>query len=256
MLPTLAAEELVLRLERERDLLEHPALAFDADGTLWSGDIGIELFEKALDERALREESLEALRAVASGFALPMKEEANEQARVLHRAFLDETLPDGLAFAMMAWAFAGFTSAELGGFIDDFLAEARLGSRVQEEIAPVLAWAERSRVPVHIVSASPRAAVVKAAEALRIPVSQVVAMTPAVEKERIRPWVVPPIPYGEGKVEALALATGLSELLGAFGDSGYDLAMLARARVPVAVRPKASLLARSHELPRLVSLSP
>ena len=61
-----------------------------------------------------------------------------------------------------------------------------------------------------------------------------------------------PIPYGEGKVHGLRARMGATPLLAAFGDNAFDVAMLRSARIPVAVRPKERLLARSHEVPDLV----
>lgn len=42
----------------------------------------------------------------------------------------------------------------------------------------------------------------------------------------------------------------------AAGDNVFDLAMLAEATVPVAIRPKQRLLVRAGELPALVAVEP
>lgn len=254
MLPAISAEELARRLERERGLLERPALAFDADGTLWTGDIGIELFEMLLAENAVREKALAHLRQLAERFGIDKAGTPTEQASLLYRGFLDTALPEDLAFAMMAWAFAGYRKSELDGFIARFLEEAHLESRWQRELTPILDWAKNASVPIHIVSASPRALIAVATQRLGIDVAEIVAMTPAVSNEEIEPWVEEPLPYGKGKVEAWLRVAKDVELLAAFGDSGYDAALLSRSRLPVAVRPKPSLIAKAEEVKGLVRI--
>lgn len=255
MLPEVSAKDVVERLERELANTTRPILAFDADGTLWSGDVGIELFERLLSEEAVKAEALSALQDLAGRFDLPKADEQAEQASLLHRAFLEEKLPEDLAFAMMAWAFAGFSLGELDDFISRYLDEAGLESRMQKELAAILDWAKVASVPICIVSASPRALIVAAAARLRIEVANVAAMTPGISHGRLEPWVEEPVPYAKGKVEALRRVVNDAEILGAFGDSGYDAHLLATARVPVAVRPKPSLLARAGEVAGLVCLS-
>jgi len=44
-------------------------------------------------------------------------------------------------------------------------------------------------------------------------------------------------------------------LYASFGDNGFDVALLAGASVPVAVRPKPRLRARAAEVPGLVELA-
>lgn len=241
-------------LERACAGVARPVLAFDADGTLWSGDVGLDLFEALLRARAVRDEAAAALRELAARFGVATSSDPNEQARSLYAAFEAGTLPEEVAYAMMAWAFAGFTTAELATFVERVLASVRLDERMHRELAPVLAWAAGAQVPVWVVSASPRAVVTAGVARLGVAASQVLAMTPRVVADRVAPSVVPPLPYGSGKVEALASAAPGTELVGAFGDNGFDAALLGRARVPVAVRPKPALLARVSEIPRLVEL--
>jgi phosphoserine phosphatase len=65
-----------------------------------------------------------------------------------------------------------------------------------------------------------------------------------------------PIPYGAGKMARLREAIGHDRpLYASFGDNGFDVALLAGASVPVAVRPKPRLRARAAEVPGLVELA-
>jgi phosphoserine phosphatase len=114
----------------------------------------------------------------------------------------------------------------------------------------------RRDVPAYVVSASPRAMVVRGVAPLGIAPERVLAMTPVVEAGVIAPRIAPPMTYAHGKVEALEARVPGRTLLGTFGDNAFDLELLSRARVPVAVRPKEALLARASELPSLVRLAP
>jgi phosphoserine phosphatase len=66
-----------------------------------------------------------------------------------------------------------------------------------------------------------------------------------------------PIPYGDGKVTRLRECIGRErEVYAAFGDNAFDVSLLQAARVRVAVRPKARLRARAHEVEGIVELAP
>lgn len=260
MLATLTPAEVVgrLRREHERALADGSpvALAFDADGTLWSGDVGIDLFEAALAEGALRPAALAALQAEAAHLGVDAPGGSTEVARALYAEYAAGRYHEPRAFAMMAWAFAGYTTAELASFVDAVLGRAAIRSRLQAAVLPVLEWAAGAGVPAHVVSASPYAAVVAGAAHLGIDAARVLAMTPAMDGAALAPRLGGPVVYAEGKLEALRSLADRPILLGAFGDSAYDAPMLRAARLPVAVDPKPSLLAVAAEIPGLVELCP
>lgn len=120
----------------------------------------------------------------------------------------------------------------------------------------MLEWASAHAVPVYVVSASCEIVVRAALDSLGIRVADVFAMAPAVEGGVIQPRIAGPVTYGPGKVEALARGSGGRSILGAFGDSAYDFAMLASSAVPVAVRPKPELRARAETCAGFVELAP
>jgi phosphoserine phosphatase len=250
------------RLERARDeaLRRSPSadvvLAFDADGTLWSGDVGIDLFEAFLAEGRVEAAALAALEREAEHAGVEARGDALAIARGLYAAFEAERYHEARAFAMMAWAFAGWAIDEVLAFAEAVLDRARIDERYHPEIAPVLAWARDRGVATYVVSASPRPIVERGAARLGFPREHVLAMTPAVSGGRVEPRLEGPSVYAEGKVEALLGARPGAEILGGFGDSTYDAAFLRRARVPVAVRPKAGLVRLAASIPALVSLEP
>jgi phosphoserine phosphatase len=79
-------------------------------------------------------------------------------------------------------------------------------------------------------------------------------MTPASTGGSLEPHIAGPITYGEGKLIAIKEARPSALLLGAFGDSAWDAAMLRASRVPVAVRPGPSLIEVAASIPGLVTL--
>jgi phosphoserine phosphatase len=255
-LPVLDDAELTQRLDAALDAAPSGVLALDADGTLWSGDVGVDTFEAALARRVLKPAALPRLRAEARAHGLAEEDDATRQAEVLYTGVSAGKVPEDHGFAMMAWAFAGFTAPELDAFVASVLAENGLDARLHGELKPVLAWARERGVATWIVSASPRAVIAGAVVRLGIPAARVVAMTPVIDDGVVLPELVLPLSYGPGKVTALAEAAGPLPILGAFGDSPFDLPLLASATVRIAVRPKKSLVARADEAPGLATLVP
>jgi phosphoserine phosphatase len=231
-------------------------IAFDADGTLWSGDIGVDTFERMLETRAIRADAGPALAREAAAHGVEAPPEPTEAARALYRAYERGAYPESDAFQMMAWAFAGYTTSQARAFGLDVVEKVGLAARLHAEVLPVLEWAKKDGIPLFVVSASCDIVVRAALERLGIAVTDVFAMSPAVEHGVVQARVVPPVTYGPGKVEALRGGAHGAPLIGAFGDSAYDLAMLGEAAVPVAVRPKPELRARAGACPGLFELSP
>jgi phosphoserine phosphatase len=236
---------LLRRLVEERAKQATPdccLLATDADGTLWTGDVGEALFEVAIERRLLRDEALPALFREASRLSPVPEGDANDVARSLNDAFKQGRYRRDDAFAMMAWSFAGYRRAELAQLATEVLDELGLGVRVRPALARVLAWAQDTGLEIVIVSASPQVIVEAAVADLGIAASQVFAMCPIEEEGVLMPALIGPRVYGDGKVGVVRSARPNATILGAFGDSAYDAALLRAARVPVGVCPTGELL--------------
>jgi phosphoserine phosphatase len=229
-----------------------PILALDADGTLWTGDVGIDLFTALLASGDVREAARDALavEAEAAGVDDPGPS-APALARALFDAFLEERYAEDRAFGMMAWAFAGWTEAEMAAFARRVAAERALAERIRPGMTAVLRWADDRGVEALLVSASPRAIVEVGASHAGIAPRSVLAMTPAVEGGRLLARLGGPATYGEGKIRAIRAARPGAPLVAAFGDGAWDVDMLRAAAVPVAVWPSERLLARAGEVPGL-----
>ncbi len=245
---TLAPERLVDELSAMLDGWEpaRAVLAFDGDGTLWSGDVGEDLFHAALRESFLLEDAEPALveEAACHQVALGDARGANAVAKALFAAYLAGTYPERETCAMMTWCYAGRELSAVQAFARDVLDVGKVQARLHDELSPILEWSDRSGVRRVLVSASPRV-IVEPAGALRgFVATDVAAATPAVAAGRVLPRMQAPVPYAEAKLTAGQELFGDARWLAAFGDNVFDIEMLTTAELGVAVRPKPKLEAQ------------
>jgi phosphoserine phosphatase len=225
---------------------EAGALAFDGDGTLWTGDVGDDFFEALLDAGDLRPEAVEAMRGVASLSGLgPADPGAGVAvARQLWRGYLDGRVAEEAMFETITWACAGWREDEIAELAGRVIARAGMESRRRPELAALIAWAREEGLEPFVVSASPRAIVEAAAAPLGFDRAHVVAATARFSPGGVMlTEVVRPIPYAAGKATLLAAALAGRPLVAAFGDNVFDVPMLEAARVAVIVEPKPRLVA-------------
>ncbi|MFO0554826.1 MAG: haloacid dehalogenase-like hydrolase [Polyangiaceae bacterium] len=252
-LERLETQALIDRLSRMLDDAPRPMLAFDADGTLWRGDVGFDLFEAGIEAGAFREAASEALFEEARSAGVEPSGPLDQLAMQLAEANLRGHYADARAFGMMAWVFAGFTETEMAAFAKQVIDERRVADRVFPYVAEVIAWARGQAVEVVVCSASPRSIVVAGVAALGIGEADVIAVTPAVEDGVLAPRLVEgPMPYAEGKATRLASERKGRTLLAGFGDTAADAHFMRVARQAVAVSPHPKLAAL--EVPGMIEI--
>lgn len=247
-------ERTALTLEPERLIEELRALigdsdpartviAFDGDGTLWSGDVGEDLMRAALRDSFLLEAALPNLLAEAQryGVAVSSRSDANAVASALVSAYLAGTYPERETCAMMTWCYAGRSLEELSAFAADVLREEELTSRLSAELAPIIDWCDAARVRRVLVSASPRVIVELAGASRGFLPGDIAAATPATAAGGVLPELAGAVPYAEAKLTAGRALFGDARWLAAFGDNVFDIEMLTTAEVGIAVRPKPKL---------------
>ncbi|NMO18872.1 haloacid dehalogenase-like hydrolase [Pyxidicoccus fallax] len=255
-----------MRMERVEETLERigqealrtpgGVLAFDGDGTLWSGDVGDDLFLALLDNGDIRPEAHAALVRLGAAHGLEAGLGARELAHQLFAEFEAGRIPEKEVYEMVAWLFAGWRVEAVRDFARDVVARREVKRRIHPEARRVVEWARGRGIPCYVVSASPLAVVQAAVvEVEGLSPSNVLACTPREDGGFVLPAIVEPIPYAAGKVQCLRARTS-QPLYAAFGDNVFDFEMLAASRVPVAIRPKPRLRARAPELPALVQLQP
>lgn len=232
-------------------------VATDGDGTLWGGDVGEDLFFAFVEHGRIEEPAAEAMRREAHSHALSDAGTGREVARRIYDAYVEGRFPEERVCELMAWCFAGWTGEEVATFARGVVNEVGLDARLHREVLSVLDRARAAGIETILVSASPVAVVEAAGGRVGFEPDAIVAARPQLEGAVLLPDVHRPIPYGPGKVKRLRERIGESRVLyGAFGDNAFDVALLASARVGVAVRPKPRLRERAHEVPGVVELQP
>jgi len=254
-LRTLPIDELLGRLEDHATRDPGGAVAFDGDGTLWSGDVGEDFFSSMIAQGQVGPAAYEALAREARAAGLDATGSPLAIASRIHSAYLADRFPEERVCEIMTWVYAGMTRADLDAAAARIVVASGVEARLHGEALRVLAWARERGIPALLVSASPRAIVEAAARLVGIEPPRIAAVTELRTSEGVvLPDVERPIPYGQGKVTGLRRILGEKPLYAAFGDNAFDVPMLCEARIPVAIRPKARLLDRAGDVPDLAVL--
>ena len=261
VLPLQSADEVWSRVaahvKEAKDASElRPVVASDGDGTLWSGDVGEDLFHAFIDRGRVGEPGLSALRREAREHAISDAGTGPDVARRINEAYEQGRFPEERMFEIMAWCFAGWTRAEATAFARDTVERAGVKGRLHPEALRLLDRARQAGLEVVLVSASPLLVVEAAGALAGFDAGHVVAARCRYEGDIMMAEVERPIPYAGGKVANLRARIGGRPLLAALGDNAFDVEMLASARVGVAVRPKPRLRERAPMVPGLVELAP
>ena len=229
--------------------------AFDADGTLWSGDVGDDVFHEAVTSELLRDDARDALAREASAHRIETTGSPSSIAARLFAAYLAGSYPERSAYALMTWCYAGFSLSELNALARRTFEKTGLTQRLHLELAPILRFAREAGVRVAVISASPLPIVREAVRAWGIDGEEAVAASrPALTSDVILDHLAAPVPYAEAKPPAVKALAPNHELLASFGDNVFDIELLRAAKMGVAVRPKPALRARLAELPGIVLL--
>lgn len=239
----LRADALCARLEASLDAGAEGVLASDGDGTLWRCDIGDALFDTLVDGGELREAARDALAEEAGAAGLGGDGDANVLARRLRDAYRRGALDEARYFALQAWSYAGWDVSALRARGREVLDDIGFDASVRASMRRVLAWCEARKLPLYLVSASPRPIVDAAAERLGLPRERVVAMEPNIAGDLVGTGLASVATYAMGKVSRLEAVVGASPLLAAFGDGRWDAELLERAAYPVMVEPRPALRA-------------
>jgi len=231
------------------------AIAFDGDGTLWSGDIGEDFFDALVATGRFDDGVCRALAAEAERETLDPRGTGAEIAHRIHAAYLAGSFPEERVCEIMTWACAGWSKKDIDAFSVNVIEQVGLRKRLHSEAIKVVHQAHAMGIDVYIVSASPRTIVDAAAQVVGIDPDFTIAATEACSEAGIvEPRVVRPIPYDRGKVTRLRERLGTRPLFAAFGDNAFDVPLLREAKAAFAIRPKQRLLDRFPEIPGITTL--
>lgn len=220
-------------------------VAFDADGTLWSGDAGEDFLFALIDRKLVLSEAMEALEREARAYGVPSAGlSASQLVRALFDAYVAGSYPEDRICRVTAWACAGYSEASVRQMAHGILVDAKLSSRLLPETLEIMRYLEARRIPTYIVSASPEHVVTAGMKLAQLEgaYERVLGVTPHYAMGKMLPRVLEPIPYGKGKRSLLETELRGRTLVAAFGDNVFDLPMLAAATFGVTVRPKDRLL--------------
>jgi phosphatidylglycerophosphatase C len=244
----LDASALSVRLDEIVVSLKRPGLlAFDADGTLWQGDVTRDLVSYIMSERPLLPESASALSALAERYDVPVATDPHEQLAGLALAYSAGRLPEIHAVESVVLAFSGHDETTFTDCCVEAIARANLRARFHPVAARIFDWAAHRAVPVVVVSASPRAAVECALSVVGLTASAVLGVEPKIGAGKLLPELASPVLVGDAKVAALR-AHSDNPVIAAFGDDVRDLPLLSSGSLAVGIHPTAELLARSKDL--------
>ncbi|MDP3277521.1 MAG: DUF924 family protein [Deltaproteobacteria bacterium] len=223
----------------------HPGgiVAFDCDGTLWSGDVGDDWFDQLTLHEGLSEVAHAAVCALAQAHGVATDGDAGALgARLIAAAHAGE-FPEDALYSMMAWAAAGRDLAACEAIAERTFARFGLAERVLDETKQVLDAARARGCALVAVSASPKVVIACALKRLGIEVEAICAAEARWVDGVMSTELVSPLPYGEQKATLLrAQARGRAVAL-VLGDSAFDGAMMLLAAQGLMVRPKPALRA-------------
>jgi phosphoserine phosphatase len=195
-------------------LLSNPdgrPVVFDADGTLWRGDVGEDLLRYLAFERLVPADAWSRYEAM------------------LARSHAD-------AYAFAAQVMAGLELTQLQAIADDFFAR-RFAGRVFRPVRALLSALVEVGYQPWVCSASPVQAVLPGALALGIPAERVIGVSARIEGGKLTGVVEQPISCGPGKVTWLERRLGAVRPALAVGNGDLDLDMLAWADAALVVAP-------------------
>lgn len=260
MAPFVNIDALKARLAPLFEKYEDAAVVFDADGTLWSHDVGCMVFDEAVREGLFRVEAEEPLRAEALTHGVTIQgASVNDVARSLQRAWYSQSYNERSAAEMQVWAYVGFTEEEFRALVRQALEKGKHEETLHDVVLHLAKWVQSQGHRACIVSASPLWVVEEATADLGIPPSEIAAGVPNTWEQggvrKILAGMAAPLPYGPDKVRAGRALLGPSQWVAALGDSDFDLHMMAEAEIGVGIGDKHTMLAGLALLPHGLRLS-
>jgi len=163
------------------DTIENPVAVFDADGTLWSNDLGESFFKWLVENKKL----------IGVDYSKDLYQE--------YQDLCDKDVDEG--FSSLITIMAGISEDELKEWADEFFQT--FDHNVYPKQKELVKKLHDSGVDVWIVSASNRWSIETAVIYLGIEEDHVVAMESEVIDGVITDQMIPPILHGHGKVEGI-----------------------------------------------------
>jgi phosphatidylglycerophosphatase C len=135
---TITHEAVVTRLDAARRARPGGAIAFDGDGTLWSGDVGDDLFRAFLAKGRVEPPAAAAIEAFAREHGVSARQGGKggtQLAAAIYDAYLAGSVPEEPVCEVMTYACAGWPVENVVAFAREVVLGAGLIARLQSETA-------------------------------------------------------------------------------------------------------------------------
>ncbi|MBK8692459.1 MAG: haloacid dehalogenase-like hydrolase [Deltaproteobacteria bacterium] len=217
-----------------------PIIATDADGTLWEGDIGDDLFIEALTHHPV---GPVALAGLLSGAREVFGDDAPSDLGELALAFIGAYRAGRMSIEHICKIQSEVLGDRSRSALDALLSQVaeRVAERIRPAVRLIVEEAGRAGVEVHVVTGSLEAAVATTLRRAGLTHATVSGATLRTEGDRVLPALARPIPLHGGKVDALQAAGAWPPALG-MGDGGWDATFLGGCAVALLVHPSPALL--------------
>jgi HAD superfamily phosphoserine phosphatase-like hydrolase len=199
--------------------------AFDCDGTLWSGDAGETFFDWELKRGVVSQEVAGAMRARYAEYKAGKVSEEDMCGEMV-------TMHKGLSDSAMMETASEFMTSHFPG-------------RMFPEMKQLIQQLDRQGCEIWAVSSSNEWLIRAGVQEFDIPESRILAAKAEFDHGIVTDRLVR-IPSGPGKPKALREVVG-KEIHAAFGNSRWDVNMLAMATHAFAVNPNPDLEATAHQ---------
>jgi phosphatidylglycerophosphatase C len=228
-------------------------VAFDGDGTLWTGDIAEDVVHAVIERRLVKADAYPVFAEELKPLMASVPADVHDAVRAVLELDRHKNLDHRRTCELLGALFAGYSNAELHAFATAIFQETKLMDRLIPESWQVRKDAVQAGHTVMVVSASPLPLVEAACDLVGFAHARA-GVTVVLEGAKYRAEVIRPIPYAEGKVAAIRQHSDLP-IVAALGDNRFDMHMLKASSIPLAVRPKKALLDIASELPTLSLLT-
>jgi len=255
-LPVLDVSRVRERLGRLLDTHPTGAVVFDADGTLWSHDVGCMVFDAAAARGAFKDSSRErlAIEALRLGQEPDPTQSATDLLRLIEAALARQPGCEQAIAELQVWAYVDFSDEELRALCREVFRAPEHQAGLHRDVLELASYARSRGARTYVVSASPRIVIEEALLGLGFQAEQIVAGDPNWKDGRIEVGLGAPLPYGPQKAIAGRQLLGETVWLATFGDSGFDLDMMREAQLAVGLGHKPQLLGGLHHHPDAVLL--
>ncbi len=252
--PTLTVAALRERLKELLDEAPGGAVVFDADGTLWSHDVGCMVFDFAVAQGLFLGDAWRSLRDAAQDMSVDVTraQTANDVAQRVQRAFYQGKIGNYRMAELQVWAYAGHSETAFRRLVQEALAAGQHERGLHDPVLATAQWVRQQGGAAFIVSASPLWVVEEASRAFGFSPADIAAGVPNTRVSggyvTIEAGMAQPLPYGPEKVSAGRRLLGARNWLAALGDSSFDMDMLRHARLAVGVGRQKGMLEQLDQL--------